>query len=103
MCPVIFVLRITYTAGDRAALKLEGRLVGPWVDELRNTVLRIEAPGMPAEVDLRELTFADEDGERALLWLFHMGAQFRGGGSFSDYLCQRLGIPLRYKERPRGK
>jgi len=96
------MLRITRTAGDKVVLKLEGRLVGPWVDELRTAVLRTGGLRMP-EIDVRDLMFADEDGEQALLWLCRMGAQFRGGGSFSDYLCERLGIPLRSKENASGK
>ena len=36
------VLRISLITADKVVLKLEGRLVGPWVDELRNAVWRTD-------------------------------------------------------------
>lgn len=98
-CRTKGVLRITLSTSDKVTLKLEGRLVGPWVDELRAAVLRTSGSRMPLELDVGDLTFADDDGEQALLWLYRMGAQFRGDGSFSDYLCKRLAIPLLSRKR----
>lgn len=88
------VLRITESTSDRVALKLEGRLVGPWVEELRKTVLRTVRLYKPLDVDVSDLTYADDKGERALRWLHGMGAQFRGKGLFSEFLFDRLNIPL---------
>jgi hypothetical protein len=89
----IAVLRITATTTDKEALKLEGRLVGPWVEELRKTVSGT-GDGQGLEIDVRDLTFADEEGERALRWLHRLGVRFHGRGSFSNYLFARLRIPL---------
>ena len=75
-------------------LKLEGRLVGAWVDELKSVVLQTEMPQLQMVLDIGDLTFADEDGERLLLWLQLIGVSFYGNGSFSTYLCKRLAIPL---------
>jgi len=88
------VLRITVTTNNKVSLKLEGRLVGPWVDELRNTVWQTNGWRQPFEIDVADLTFADEDGENALSWLHRMGARFLGKGPFSGYLFERLKIPL---------
>jgi hypothetical protein len=88
------VLRITATTGDKVVLKLEGRLVGPWVDELRNTVWRTDWWRRPLEIEVADLTFADEEGENALSWLHRVGARFRGRGPFSGYLLDRLNIPV---------
>ena len=88
------VLRITATTTDKVVLKLEGRLVGPWVDELRNTVLRTNS-SQPLEIEVADLTFADAEGENALSWLHRLGARFRGRGPFSGYLLDRLNIPLK--------
>lgn len=60
---------------NRCTVKLQGRLTGSWIEELR-------CAGFPAtavEVDLRDVTFVDAEGEKALLWLKRMGATFRGG------------------------
>ena len=59
------MLRITHetdaTAG--ATLRLEGRLVGPWVDELRRACLEQDAAfRRPLTIDLRDVTFIDSAG-----------------------------------------
>jgi len=92
------VLRITASAGDKVVLKLEGRLVGPWVDELRKTVWRTEECRQSLEIDVSDLTFADDDGEKALSRLHRMGARFRGRNLFSEALFERLKIPLRSRQ-----
>jgi len=92
------VLRITTTTTDKVALKLEGRLVGPWVEELRNAVWRTNGWRERLEIDVEDLTFADEDGEKTLSWLHRMGARFQGRGPFSEYLFKRLKIPLHSRQ-----
>lgn len=88
------MLRITAIASEKLVVKLEGRLVGPWVKELKKTVSRRNGPYHALEIDVSDLTFADDKGERALRWLHRMGARFRGKEPFSEYLFQRLKIPL---------
>ena len=97
------MLRITASGSDRVILKLEGRLVGPWVDELRDTVWRTNGWRRPLQVDVADLTFADKDGEDALSWLHRMGARFHGKGPFSGYLFERLKIPLHSRQPETGK
>jgi hypothetical protein len=94
VCRYKDVLRITVIPNETVGLKLEGRLVGPWVDELKNTVRRMNDWRKPLEIDVADLTFADEDGENVLAWLHGMGAHFKGKGPFSGYLLERLKIPL---------
>ena len=87
------MLRITCDENDsKVVLKLEGRLVGPWVEELRMRVLQLRPMQVALEVDITDLSFADDEGEQALLWLFKMGSQFRGSGVYARYLCESLGI-----------
>lgn len=88
------VLRITANTSETVVVKLEGRLVGPWVNELKKTVLRTNGRCQPLEIDVSDLTFADDKGERALRWLHRMGAHFQGKAPFSEYLFERLKIPL---------
>ena len=92
------MLRITVITNDKVSLKLEGRLVGPWVDELRNTVWRTNGWDLPLEIDVEDLTFADQDGENALSWLHRMGARFVGKGVFLECLFERLKIPIQSRQ-----
>jgi hypothetical protein len=54
------------TAGDGAMLSLEGRVIGPWVDELRQSCERILASGATLTLDLAEIAFLERDGVRLL-------------------------------------
>ena len=101
-CTLHRMLRITATTTDKIVLKLEGRLVGPWVDELRTTVFRINGRCAPLEIDVSGLTFADEDGEKALSWLHKMGTRFQGNDSSLKYLFERLTIPLHPQQTKLG-
>jgi hypothetical protein len=97
------VLRITVLTSDKVVLKLEGRLVGPWVDELRTAVSRNNGCSQPLEIDVSDVTFADEEGEKALSSLHRMGAVFRGDGMFYlQYLFARLKIPLHRRVHKKG-
>ena len=47
-------------------LKLEGRVVGPWVGELRQVCETLLTEGRPIKLDLADVTFADADGVAVL-------------------------------------
>ena len=61
------MLRITpIESSGRLTLKLEGKLLAPWVDELRTaSALLVAFPGERG-LDLSDLTFADDAGVRVL-------------------------------------
>lgn len=53
---------------NTTGLKLEGKLIGPWVEELNRVWLAFQ-PSIGAKtlsLDLRGMTFADENGIRTL-------------------------------------
>ena len=75
-------------------IRLEGRLVGPWVKELEKDVSRSEALSLPLEIDVWDLTFADLSGERVLSRLHKKGTCFRGKSPYAEYLFRQLRIPL---------
>jgi hypothetical protein len=52
--------------GDEARLSLEGRIIGPWVDELRRSCEQILATGGALSLDLGEVAFVERDGVRLL-------------------------------------
>ena len=60
------MLRITenITAEGRGVvLRLEGRVAGPWVAELRRALLaRRGSPGQPVVLDLEQVSFIDHEG-----------------------------------------
>jgi ABC-type transporter Mla MlaB component len=48
--------------GQPVRLRLEGRLVGPWVDELQRTCESLVERGDQVSLDLSGVSFADPDG-----------------------------------------
>ena len=64
-----------------ATIALEGRLVGPWVDELRRVVDE-EGELCGVTVELRGLTFADGGGVTLLRALRDAGVKLVGGSGF---------------------
>ena len=58
---------VTLHAGtDGATLGLEGRIMGPWVDELRRSCEHARTTGAPLTLDLAEVAFVARDGVRLL-------------------------------------
>jgi hypothetical protein len=75
------MLRITRQTPPhgRPTFVLEGRLVGPWVGELRRAVAELD--GRKA-IDLAGVTFADAEGVAALRALRRAGAELVGASGF---------------------
>jgi len=55
------MLKITH-GSDEAALRLEGQVAGPWVDELRRAYTDAAALERPITLDLKDVTFIDAAG-----------------------------------------
>jgi anti-anti-sigma regulatory factor len=74
------MLRITVQPAehDRVVLRLEGRLIGPWVRELERVWLEQakQAGGDKIVVDLSDLTAIDDAGRYLLTVLQRDGARF---------------------------
>jgi len=69
-------------------LKLEGKLSGPWVDELRKCWLQyLEGPEHgKVRVNLRELSFLDPRGRDLLLEMERDGARLEEASDFIGHL-----------------
>jgi anti-anti-sigma regulatory factor len=52
--------------GDGATLSLEGRVIGPWVDEFRQSCDLILATGASLTLDLTDVAFVERDGVQLL-------------------------------------
>jgi hypothetical protein len=50
------------TAGETATLRLEGRVIGPWVDEVRRSCDSILTRGGRLVLDFSDVWFIDRDG-----------------------------------------
>ena len=88
------MLRIHHIVHDgEPRLALEGKLVGPWVEECRGILARAE-PDDPPFLDLREVHFADAAGV-ALLEELEAAGRIR---SRSRFLTELLRKELRKEE-----
>lgn len=87
------MLRITtHNDSNFFTFKVEGRLAGPWVKELRDCWQNMLADHrFPAiRVDLREVTFVDISGKELLGTLYRQGAQFIATGCLMKALVAEI-------------
>lgn len=78
------MLRISCTRGDARSpvLELEGRLSGPWVDELDRVAAATRPRSGRLALDLSGLIFADARGVAVLRGLAEEGVEMRGCSPF---------------------
>jgi anti-anti-sigma regulatory factor len=71
---------------------VQGRLVGPWVSELRETWKRAHRSQDKRNcvIDLNDVTFIDESGERLLRAMSKKGAQLIAGGLYVKHVLEHL-------------
>jgi anti-anti-sigma regulatory factor len=73
ICLIHGMLRITFNETESGMeLVLEGRIVGPWVQELERVWVET-APRLGSKklsIDLRNVTYADASGKRVLRTIF---------------------------------
>jgi hypothetical protein len=87
---MVAVLRITRVDAmdDSDTLKLEGRIAGPWVDELAR-LAQAPRPGRRLVLDVTDVSFADEAGARLLRDLTDHHAELRGASLLLARLLER--------------
>ena len=77
------MLKITiHNTTNTATLNVEGKLAGPWVDELERSwrAVKDDSPEKPVIVDLCDVTFVDAKGRILLSSLYEQGACLRTFG-----------------------
>jgi anti-anti-sigma regulatory factor len=87
------MLKITITnTATEERWTLQGRLVAPWVNELKASWRRARrtAQGQSCIVNLDEVTFIDKSGERILRWMSSQGAQFVASDVYVKHVLDRL-------------
>ena len=87
------MLRITNTKTQNAVtLRVEGKLSGPWVDELERAWRSAsESADGCAWVDLTDVTFVGEDGKRLLEVMYGEGARFKAATCATRRLVEEIG------------
>jgi anti-anti-sigma regulatory factor len=82
----MFMLKISQAgkANHSVTLKLEGRVVGPWVGELRQVCEALLTEGRSLKLDLAEVTFADTDGVGVLSSFKLRGVRFANCSPFVE-------------------
>ena len=87
------MLRISLVDNSRQRrVMVEGKLVDPWVDELRNACqeARADLDGRELVVELKCLTAINQEGENVILELINAGIRFRSHGLFAKHVVKEL-------------
>lgn len=87
------MLRIsTIDSPHECHLVVEGKLVAPWVAELKTAcqAAKEELKGRELVVDLHCLMLISQEGENILFDLMTEGAQLRGRGVFAKYIIGEM-------------
>jgi len=87
------MLKITIEKNSRSTtLRVEGRLTGPWVDELERTWRSLTAD--PADgrvsVDLTDVTFVGEEGKKLLEAMYGEGAKLKASGCVTRRMVEEI-------------
>src|SRR4051812_11869711 len=86
------MLRIWLLKNDSfVTVRLEGRLLAPWRDELRRACDRAAADGMQVRLDLSTLHFADASGAELLRSLIR--ERRIEVGACSQFVAELLAVP----------
>ncbi len=90
---VMGMLRITIAETlSEQKWTLEGRLVQPWVSELKSCWTQTENTRRERKcvVDLTAVTFIDKSGEKALAELFMEGAELIAAGVYTRHVVHNI-------------
>jgi ABC-type transporter Mla MlaB component len=92
------LLRITVQKGcGSATLKLEGKLAGPWVEELQR-IWRSASASEAVLVDLCDVSFVDASGKDLLAQMCHGGADFLADSPLMKQIVEEVtGSPDGYR------
>jgi len=74
---------------------VEGKLVAPWVAELRNACqeARADLDGRELVVEMKHVTTISQEGENVILELINGGIRFRCHGLFAKHVVKELNSP----------
>jgi hypothetical protein len=86
------MLRITTEHRDRTVvLRLEGRLQGPWIDELRECWQRArEASGETVQIELVDVSLINEAGKALLTEMHRAGVEVLAHGPLTKAIRDEI-------------
>ena len=88
------MLKITQhrnAASESVSFMLEGRLAGPWVEELRTCWRQLAKNSQSrAVVELTSVTFVDADGKALLTRMWQQGAELRAAGCLTRCMVDEI-------------
>jgi anti-anti-sigma regulatory factor len=85
------MLKITkQTDSEGAVLELEGKLAGPWVDELKACCERPVSADRPVKVVLKAVSFIDAAGKELLAELHRQGAKLVAEGCMTKAIVEEI-------------
>ena len=84
-------ITITETLTEKRWI-LQGRLVGPWVGELRKSWKKTQRDqsGRTSILDLKDVTFLEKDAEKLLHAMSKKGTQFVAEGIYIKHVLEQL-------------
>jgi ABC-type transporter Mla MlaB component len=86
------MLRITTIENpDSVTLKLEGKLLAPWADEIRMACWHA-GRNLPVQLDLSQVTFADQTGLALIQEFVRQGISISACSNFISELLHRVQI-----------
>jgi len=88
------MLKISLEKNSRSTvLRVEGRLMGPWVDELQRAWQAVSMDHVEGRVavDLTDVTFVAEEGKRLLETMYAEGAKLKASGCVTRRLVEEIG------------
>ena len=84
------MFRIFQDQDDKGVtLRFEGKLLGPWVEDVRSHCARFRRNAACVRLDLSSLSFVDDAGEEALRELMGMGFEIAACSNFVAELLDR--------------
>ena|SRR5579864_773656 len=87
------MLKISIIEGNtQRRLIVEGKLVGPWVAELRNACENVNTDpfGRKLVIDMKHVTAISQEGENVLFELIQKGVKFRCRGVFTKHVLKQV-------------
>jgi hypothetical protein len=76
--------------GATIIFELEGKLAGPWVDELEHCWQRAVTDDRPVRVVLKIVTFIDAQGRRLLTEMHRRGAELVAQGCMTKAIVEEI-------------
>jgi anti-anti-sigma regulatory factor len=87
------MLRITLAQGPQPSiLKLEGKLSGPWVNELEHSWTEMLQSGLAPSVpvDLSDVTFISSEGKTLLKTMLQQGADLQSRSLLTQFILGQI-------------